>query len=74
MFNHHGYGPGWIIVAVIAIVPFWRICARLGYSPWLSLLILVPIANVVLLYFLAFANWPMHKGGTGPGTPPGPTS
>jgi hypothetical protein len=67
---YHGYGPGWIVVALIAVVPFWRLCQRVGYSPWLSLLMLLPIANVVLLYFIAFAEWPSQRGGAGAGPKP----
>ena len=59
---HDGfYGFGWLWVlawAAIVVVPFWRICEKAGYSGALSLLILVPLVNVGLLYFLGFANWP----------------
>jgi hypothetical protein len=45
-----------ICVAVI-IIPFWFICKKAGFSPWLSLLNLVPLGNLILLYVLAFAQW-----------------
>jgi len=38
--------------------PYGRILRRLGYSPWLSLLTVVPIANLVLLWVVAYAKWP----------------
>lgn len=47
-----------LVVAVIVILPAWRICARAGFSGWLGILAIVPIANLILLYFLAFADWP----------------
>lgn len=47
-----------IIMAVVIIVPFWFIISKTGYSKWLSLLMVVPVLNVILLYFLAFSNWP----------------
>jgi len=47
-----------LVVAVLVIVPFWRIFAKAGFSGWLSLLMVVPIANIVLLYVLAFSAWP----------------
>jgi hypothetical protein len=68
--HYHGFGPGWILVALIMVVPFWRLCQRVGYSPWLSLLMLLPIANVVLLYFIAFGDWPSQRGGAGAGAGP----
>ena len=48
------------IVALLAIVvwPAMRICRRIGFSPLLGLLAVVPIANVVLLWFVALSPWP----------------
>lgn len=48
-----------LIVAVLAIiiVPFWFICKKAGFSPWLSLLNIVPLGNLALIYVLAFADW-----------------
>jgi hypothetical protein len=46
-----------LIGLAIVIVPFWFICKKAGFSPWLSLLNIVPLGNVVLLYVLAFADW-----------------
>jgi hypothetical protein len=51
----------WLIFAVIAVVPFWRLCNRVGYSPWLSLLVLVPLINVIFIYYLAFSAWPSGR-------------
>ena len=39
-------------------VPASRICQRLGFSPWLGLLAVIPIVNVLLLWFVAFARSP----------------
>lgn len=47
-----------LVVAAVVIVPFWFIFSKAGYSKWLSLLMLVPLLNVMLLYFLAFTKWP----------------
>lgn len=58
---HHGLGLPWLIVAAIIVVPFWQLCKRTGHSPWLSLLIVLPVANLVLVYYLAFAEWPSQK-------------
>jgi hypothetical protein len=85
MFMYHGLyglqGLFWPIAVAIAIIPFWRICDRVGLSPWLSLLLLIPLANIVFIYYLAFADWPGRRDGTagappgfGPSTGPGPGS
>ncbi len=50
----------WIILIVL---PFWKITSKAGYSGWLSLLILIPLANIIFLYFLAFSKWPSLSRG-----------
>jgi hypothetical protein len=67
-----------LIAALIMIIPFWRIFSKAGYSGWLSILMVLPIINLILLYFLAFANWPILKSKvnqtTIPPNPPTPPS
>jgi uncharacterized membrane protein len=68
MFVHHSLGSFWLIGAIIVIIPFWRILERLGYSPWLSLLMAIPLVNLIFIYIVAFSDWPSQKavapGGT----------
>jgi Na+/melibiose symporter-like transporter len=48
-------------------VPATMICRRIGKPWWLGLLALVPIANVVLLWFVATSRWetsPPHTEGS----------
>jgi hypothetical protein len=52
-----------LVIAIAVVVPAWRICRRTGYPGWLGLLTLIPVANLVLLYFIAFADWPADKRG-----------
>ncbi|MGX5914018.1 hypothetical protein ACR0ST_04735 [Aliidiomarina sp. Khilg15.8] len=57
-----GLGFLWmLVVGIIVVIPLWRICQRIGYPGPLGLLALVPIANLVLLYFIAFAKWKPEK-------------
>ena len=46
-----------LIFVAIIIIPFWFICKKAGFSPWLSLLNLVPAGNLILIDVLAFAQW-----------------
>jgi hypothetical protein len=71
---HHGLGASWLIVAAVVVIPFWRICGKAGYSPWLWLLALVPLVNLFLLYFLAFSEWPSQAGRAAPGGPTPPAA
>jgi hypothetical protein len=48
---------GGIICLAIIIIPFWFICKKAGMSPWLTLLNIIPLGNLVLIYVLAFAEW-----------------
>jgi uncharacterized protein (DUF983 family) len=65
MYDHylefHGYGIGplhLLVVAALIVIPFFQIFTKAGYSGWLSLLMLLPLANVLALYVLAFSDWP----------------
>ena len=46
-----------LIGYIIFIVPFWFICKKAGFSPWLSLINVIPLGNIILIYVLAFAEW-----------------
>lgn len=58
-----------LIGTTIMIVPFWFICKKAGFSPWLSFLNAVPLGNLILIYILGFAEWrvvPMQQMGWQP--------
>jgi hypothetical protein len=46
-----------LIGTAIYIVPFWFIFKKAGFSPWLCLLLILPLVNIVMLYVLAFTDW-----------------
>jgi len=47
-----------LVAIAVVMVPCWFILKKAGFSPWLSLLCLVPsLGTLVLLYVLAFAEW-----------------
>lgn len=50
-----------VLTIILAIVPFWFICKKAGFSPWLSLLIIVPFGAIILPFLLAFMEWPALK-------------
>lgn len=61
MYYGHHWGPSWIVGVIIFVIPVWQICKRAGHNPWLSLLTLVPIVNIIFGYWLAFGTWPAQK-------------
>jgi hypothetical protein len=46
-----------IIFSIVVIIPYWFIFKKAGFSGFLALLMFVPLINVIMLYFLAFARW-----------------
>jgi len=46
-----------VVGMVVVLIPTWFICKKAGFSPWLSLLTLIPPGGLILLYVLAFAEW-----------------
>jgi hypothetical protein len=69
MYTHYGLGPahsllGFMffgffatIISILVVIPYWFIYKKAGFSPFLSLLMVLPLINFFMLYFLAFARW-----------------
>lgn len=48
-----------LLIALVLIIPTWRICTRAGFSGALALFHLVPlIGSFVVMAILAFSDWP----------------
>jgi len=46
-----------IIATIVSIIPYWFIFKKAGFSPWLTVLMFVPLANLIILYVVAFSEW-----------------
>ncbi len=46
-----------LVMFVVMIIPYWFIFKKAGFSPWLTLLMIVPLANIIILYVVAFSQW-----------------
>jgi hypothetical protein len=46
------------IIAVLVLMPVGKILSRVGYSPWLAILWVVPFVNIIMLWMFAFGRWP----------------
>jgi uncharacterized membrane protein YhaH (DUF805 family) len=53
-----------IVVLILYFVPIVKTLQKAGYSGWWSLILLVPLANIVMFYVFAFADWPALRGAT----------
>ncbi len=53
-----------LIWIVVLLVPFWMIFKKAGFAGAMSLLMIVPLVNLVMLYVLAFSRWKVIPGQT----------
>jgi hypothetical protein len=64
MFRSIGL-PELIVICVFAFIfllwPYCKIFSKAGYPGALGVLMLVPLLNVVMLFFLAFSDWPILR-------------
>ncbi len=50
-----------IVVTAIKILVFCKIFSKAGYSWAIGLLVLIPVATLIMVLFLAFADWPVRR-------------
>ena len=59
-YGSWGMGGGgliWMLVmAVLLVVPFWKILPRHGIPNWVSLVAFFPLAALILLWVVAFKD------------------
>ena len=57
----------WLIVVVALVlyfIPAVKILNKAGYSGWWSVLLLIPLLNIIMIFVFAFADWPALRGQT----------
>jgi hypothetical protein len=50
------------VVLPIFVIPYWKIFSKAGFAGALSLLMIVPLVNLIVLYVVAFSEWKMKVG------------
>jgi hypothetical protein len=48
-------------VGLLVLLPFWQIFKKAGFPPALSLLTMVPFLGTIVLYVVAFSEWPAFR-------------
>lgn len=43
------------------VLAYWKIWTKAGFSGAWSLLMFIPIVNIAAFFYLAFAEWPVHR-------------
>lgn len=61
---------GALFFVALYLIPLWMIVKKAGFHPALSLLVLVPLANIIMLYVFAFSRWRVVPAPEFTGYPP----
>lgn len=56
-FSFGGTGLIWmIILALLVVVPFWKILPRHGLKSWYAVFAIIPVGAIILLWIIAFKD------------------
>jgi hypothetical protein len=53
-----------LVAAIIFVPPLWKIFSKAGFSPWCSLLVLIPpfgVGVLIVALVLGYRKWPAGK-------------
>jgi hypothetical protein len=50
-----------LVMCVAIIWAFCNIFGKAGFSKWMGLLMIVPLVNFIMILYLGFAEWPVHR-------------
>ena len=59
-----------LAMAVLVVWPFWRIFSKAGFPGWLAIGMLFPLVNLILIFYLGFAEWPALLNANSKAVPP----
>jgi hypothetical protein len=63
--NLSEFSPWYLVLLALLlflwVFPLWRIIGKAGYPPFLSLFAIFPAVGLILLWWLAFAPWPIRR-------------
>ncbi len=51
----------WLLLPVFGLFCLWlgfRILKRAGFDGWWTLVLLVPVVNIIMIWIFAFSPWP----------------
>jgi hypothetical protein len=51
-----------LVFLPIFVIPYWKIFSKAGFAGALSLLMIVPFVNLIVLYVVAFSEWKIKPG------------
>ncbi|MCZ0811923.1 MAG: hypothetical protein ACQEVT_15200 [Pseudomonadota bacterium] len=45
-----------LVMAVLVVIPFWRLLPKFGIPSWVALVAIIPLGALVLLWVMAFRD------------------
>jgi hypothetical protein len=60
-----------LVMAILPIIAYWKIIAKTGNAGPMALLLLIPIVNLIVLYWIALGDWPALRQAGGAYPQPG---
>ena len=45
-----------LVMAVLVVIPFWRLLPQFGIPSWVALVSIIPLGALVLLWVMAFRD------------------
>jgi uncharacterized membrane protein YhaH (DUF805 family) len=59
------FGLVWMLVCIglliLSLVMNWKIAEKAGFSGAASLLMLIPLVNLIVFIYFAFTEWPIER-------------
>jgi hypothetical protein len=50
-----------VVASILAVIPLWKIFSKAGFSGWLALLTIIPLVNLIILYYVGFSKWKIDQ-------------
>ena len=50
-----------VLLIAIPVIVFGPVVKKAGFSRWWSLLLMVPLVNLIMVWVFAFMEWPTEK-------------
>jgi len=50
-----------LVIGIISMLPWFFIYRKAGYHPAMGCLMFIPLVNIIMLFILAFMEWPIER-------------
>jgi len=50
-----------VVILIVTMLPWFLIYKKAGYHPAMGCLMFIPLVNLVMMFVLAFAEWPVER-------------